>query len=604
MRTTPPAPAPRTRLRPPAVRAPRRRGTALASLLDGVLECAVLAFAWWTLLDHLALLASLPATLTWWVWLVGSAALVAVRVLLQRRVGRLGAPGRGHGWAALVALGMAALSAVVVRPDLDDASYTVRSAWVASRGVLDGGDVIFSDGRWPGLPEQTPYLPSFENLLGATAGTTGLSAGALVYAVYVPLATAAAVWALWTLVREWRVRRPVAVLVLACVLLLWGATEHASWANLHLGRIWQGKVTLLAVLVPLTYAWCARYWASRRGASRASALVLVASAGVAAVGLSPAGIFVVPGVVVVASVVGLLTRRARRAALLVATGCAYPLLAGLVMATAGRTDDAIPASTAAGPWERTLGSGPVAWVVLAAGLAALVALYPPAARARSVVATATAAASVVVGLVLALPPVTDLLAVVMGTDAIVWRVVWVVPVPLLVGMLAAPTRRGPRPAATVVGLAAALTLVVGGQAVWSAQNGAVLAAPGTWKVHADDLVTARWVVAHAPAGRYLAREGVVAAVGTTTADLAPVGSRPGYIEPYLELPEALAADRLLLQAWVDGARELTGTEAAEALATLDVRLVCGRPAMGDVLGDRWAAVWSGGPDTCWDLVPS
>lgn len=557
------------------------------------------SFAWWTLLYHLALASGLSATVAWWAWAAGTAALVTIRVRTSARFVPL-ARRVGNGWALLVAVLLAGLSSVVVRPDLDDASYTVRSTWVAQRGVLGAGDIIFSDGRWSGLPEQTPYLPSFESFWGMTARVVGLSPGSLVYGVYVPLATFAAVWSLWTLLRAWRTRQPVAALVLACVFLLWGGAVHASWGNLHLARIWQGKVTLLAVLVPLAYAWAARYWAARDRGQRWAFLVLMGLLGAAATGLSPAGVFVIPGVVAVAATAGALVGRRGRAALLLVVGSAYPLVCGVVMRLHGRTAEAIPGSTAVGPWERTLGTGLLMAVVLVAGAAALLALVPGAARCRSRVGTLTAAVSVVLGLVLALPPVTAAAVAIMGTDAIAWRVVWVVPVPALVGLLAAPMRRGPSWLAGVGGLAVGLTLVLGGIPLWSAVNRATVSAPGAWKMDAADLLTATWIVDDASGGRYLAREQVVAAVGTMTADRAPVGSRPGYMEPYLGVAGAYGPERVLLQRWVDGvAQPEQDGSVKQALRVLDVRVVCGPSAVGEGLGPGWRAVWHGGADVCW-----
>lgn len=572
----------------------------VARLLDGALECAVASFALWTVLYHLALVVGLSPTALWWVWAAGSAGLVLARVRFGAWVPAV-APARGTGWVVALASAAAALASAVVRPDLDDASYMVRAAWVAARGRLGDRDVIFSDGRWHAMAEQNPYLPSIETLFGMTSHVTGISAGTVAYTLYVPVAAFAAVWALWLLLRAWRVRRPLLALLLACTFLLVGGDVHASWGNLHLARIWQGKVTLLAVLVPVAYAWAARYWESAAGARRWVALALVGLVGVAATGLSPAGIFVVPGVIVIAAVVGLFLRRVGASVALAVAGALYPLGAGLVVKLVGDQSDSVPSYTVVGPWERTLGTGTAAVVVLVAAIVAIVGLLVPRlARTEGRIGAVTAGASALAGMVIAIPAVSAAAVSVMGTDAIAWRIVWVVPVPALVGMLAAPTGRGRGLWSAATAVVAAVVLVVGGLPIWSPQNGATVGAPGSWKMWDRDLTTARWVVDQAPAGRYLARVEVVAAVGTLSADLAPVGSRPSYMYYYADDPEAQMAQRSLLQNWVDGVTPTPDPAlVADAIGALDVSVVCGPGSMGAVLGAGWEVAYQNGMDTCW-----
>lgn len=568
-------------------------------VMDGALECGVLSFAIWTVLYHLALVAPLPAGWVFGVWVCLSGFVVLARLWRRDRYGVVRQSGH-PGPAIVVAALFAAASSVVVRPDLDDASYTVRSTWVAANGGLRAGDVIFSGGRWPGLPEQTPYLPSVESLFGWLARTSGISAGDVVYSAYVPIASFGAVWALWTLLREWRVRRPTLALALSSVFLLWGGSMHASWGNLHFARIWQGKVTLVAILVPLVYAWCARYWASSTNTGRRVALGLLGAAGIVGTGLSSTGIFVVPGVMVIASCVGLVTRRVRAALVLFLVGAGYPLVVGAVVKVIGKTSQAIPGS-AEDPWVRTLGSGSQAWVAAVAAALALAAVAAPTiVRLTGVEGRITAAAAVVAGALVAVPTLFAPAISLMGTDAVAWRLVWIVPVPAIVGLLAClPGGRGRIPAA-VIPVVAGVALVLGGSPIWSAANGAALERPGSWKVNAVDLATARWIVGQRAPGLYLAREQVVAAVGTLSAELRPVGSRGGYMAPYGGVPDAQIASRTTLQRWVDGLAapaELEGVPAA--LDQLGVTLVCLPASRFGPLDRSWTAAFRDVGDVCW-----
>jgi hypothetical protein len=577
-----------------------RLDAVVGGVLDGALEAGVLAFAVWTVLYHLGLAVGARATVVLALWFP-----VAIAIVVLRARGRRARPVHGRAanvLAALVSLACAVLASLLVRPDLDDASYVVRSTWVAQRDDLGARDIVFSGGVWGPLVGQDPYLPSFEALLGVLARATGISPGSMVYLLWAPVGAAAAVWALWTLLRSWRTRVAPVALLLGVVVVLWGGAVHASWGNFHLGRIWQGKTVLVAVLVPAAYAWCAAYWRSTPGARRRGALALVTASGVAAVGLSPAGVFVLPEVAVVGAVVGLVARRPGRAVLLAAAGCAYPLLAGLVTRLVGNVGEAAATVGApVNPWVRTLGQGwPAAVVALAALAGLLGVLLPRWSGIGSPAGRATAAASVVTGALIGLPPVFDVLARVMGTDAIAWRALWVVPVPALVGTLAGwlPGTPRLRPA---VGALVAAALVVGGLPIWSSANHAELTRSPRWKFPPQDLVTARWLADHAPReGTYLARTNVVPATGVMTSELRPVGSRPDYLVHYADLPEAQVVARGALQQWVDGGPGTADPVALGALFdALDVRAVC---AVGDrrsELGGAWREAARPGVDTCW-----
>lgn len=580
--------------------------TLLPRVLDTTVELAVLAFAVWTLLYHAATLLDVGGDVVWWTWcgLVVPAAAAWVWVRGRRAVA---GPSEHHGTAALIASAVAVLASFVVRPDLDDASYVVRSRVVQESGSLTPADVIFSNGSWPAMMGQSPYVPSFEAFWGMAGRVTGTQAASLLYLVHVPLASFAAVWALWTLLRAWRARRPLTGLVLGCLLLLLGGFTHASWGNLHLARIWQGKVVLLAVVVPLLYAWTARWWTARRGA-RLAPSALVAAASVAGVGLTPVAVFVVPAVVVAAAAVGVVARRWSRTGVLLLVGATYPLAVGLVVRSAGNV-----AGSAGGPpplvlgspvppWERTLGTGwPAAVVVLAALLALVGALVPAAARAHGRVGPWSAAATVLAGSLVLVPPFWDAAVRVMGTDLVAWRLVWVVPVPALVGLLGSPPRRGRRDAEPIVAIATAGALSLGGVPLWSASNDARLVSWPVWKMPPDELSAGRWIAAHPPEGRYLAPAWVVAAAGATSAAQLPVGSRADYLESYSRDPAAQVPERGMLQQWAEGISVPDPRAVADALDTLDVATVCLRPALaeGYLSGPQWVVVSTHGSLTCW-----
>jgi hypothetical protein len=189
----------------------------------------------------------------------------------------------------------------------------------------------------------------------------------------------------------------------------------------------------------------------------------------------------------------------------------------------------------------------------------------------------TALAAVAAGALIAVPAVYDLAARVMGTNAIAWRLTWVVPVPALVGLLGSLPRWGRVPTGVPVALATAGALLVGGLPLWSTANGAWTAPPGQWKVAATDLEAARWIAGQRPAGPVLAPTPTSAALGAVTADVSPVGTRTDYMGTYADEPGTDMIERLALQRLVDGVAAPADVAAApDAVDLLEVAVICGR----------------------------
>jgi hypothetical protein len=254
---------------------------------------------------------------------------------------------------------------------------------------------------------------------------------------------------------------------------------------------------------------------------------------------------------------------------------------------------------------KALGAGAPAVVSVVAALVAVLGWCVPRTWAAcATVGRSTAAASVCAGVLLCIPGVYDLAIRVMGTDAIAWRLTWVVPVPILVGLLAGLPRWSQVRAGALVGGLAAVALVWGGLPVWSASNAAWGARPPAWKVYPADLGAARWVAAQQNSGRVLAPAGVVAALGVVTADARPVGSRVDYMVNYSDLPGTRMPQRLLLQRLAEGGSDAADVAAAPAaLSALRVWVACTLP--GDVLAHEvlqpqgYVLRFREGPLACW-----
>lgn len=590
---------------PGAVTSPSRRsaGEHVTRAVDVLVLAALALFAAWTVCYLLALAGALSSSAAFWLW-VGSSPAVLAGVLLGLRRAVAVIPSSAPWWTLLIGVALSILSLVVLRPALDDASYVVRSTWIAAHGDVRVGDVIFSGGRWPGMAFQTPYLQSIEALFGWLARVSGLSVGTVVYVLFPPVGTFLATWALAMLFRAWGAARVPLCLALSAVFLLMGGAQNASWGNLFLARMWEGKIVFLAVAVPLLFALTAAFWRAEDAGGRRWSLVAVALVAVAGVGLTTAAVFVVPGIVLVSLLPGLVQRRWWDAARLCVVGACPGLAAGLVVLAGGKAADGIAPQAETSPWGMVLGSGVPALVV---GVAAFVALLgivlPRSCAACDPVGRWTVLAAVAAGVAVAVPALFDVAVKVMGTNAVAWRLTWIVPVPALVGLLAAAPRSRLR-VGFALAAASGAALVWGGLPLWSPANDARLAAPPNWKMYPEDVAAARWVAALRPAGPVLAPATTSAALGVVTADVRPVGTRQDYMVMYVGIPGTRMDQRLTLQHLADGGADPTDLAAAPAaLAALHVTVACGHPAdalvQGVLVPAGYREAFSSGPLNCY-----
>jgi len=547
-------------------------------VLDAALDVGVVSFAVWTAV-HALMLVGLPFAPGVAAW-----GLVTLALVVWRTRG----PWLARGLVArpsstLVALvgstGVAALSSVLVRPDADDAFYVLRATWTADHGAVPTGDFLFSDGSWPALYYIHPDFQALDSLQGAVAWMTGVATGSVVYRWFVPLATFAAAWALWRLLRSWGARRPATSFVVAGVMLLWGGAVHASFGNLSLVRIWQGKAVFVTLLVPYLWVVFASLWASRDRRAVRSGLLVALAGGVAGIGLSNAAVFVMPLAAVAAGAALLVARRPWAGLSLVAAISVGPFVNGLAIwfAPGGRTGNVWYNDYGIiTPWRTVLASVPLSVVVALAGIVVVTGGWWSATRVVGPDQRRPLAVAVVVALLATMPPLFHLVEIAIGGDMVSWRTAWLLPVPALVGLLASlPV--GKRWLAGLPAVVVSASLIVTGLPVWSASNWARLASPGTWKLDMDDLDLARWVVDRRPTGTFLAPVRVVVATGVVSSGPRPVGNREGIPESMREVPGSHVDQRNMLQALADGRAVLDEDSlpaARQALDDLEVSLAC------------------------------
>jgi hypothetical protein len=474
------------------------------------------------------------------------------------------------GWAA----GLAVFSLFLVRPDADDTQYVHQSAWIAEHGVFPLRDTLFSDEVFPAIIY--PPLSSFEALVGALAGGVGVSAASATYLLVTPFATALGVLAAWRLLRAWKTPMLGLALTTALVFLLMAAQEHRTLGNLFLGRIWQGKIVLLVVLVPVLFVLLQRYSEapSRRG------LVLLAACGAAGVGLTSSGTFVVLALGA-GCLAPLLLRSVRRAALGFAAVAAYPLgaLAVTVAVDARRAGEDFASDVVAGDIAHVvLGSGLFAFVAVAASLLGTLLV----ADRRAALMTASTVLLVTVAYA---PPVPELVWDVSGIGRVLWRVVWIVPVAALVGatVTAIRARAGPPALRALPAALLCAALLIWGTPIWDA--GTVRSEP-SWKRPPETVTAARSILARAePGDVVLAPEALSQTVLVMSGDVTTVSPRVFYTAALDDVTnEGQVDERLLLQAVVEPQLESPvaelpsgphdPSEVADALEAVGVDVAC------------------------------
>ena len=223
-------------------------------------------------------------------------------------------------------LASAALASVLVRPNADDAFFVNVSAWVADRGTFPVRDTMISNQELSPLGSHTPNVSSIESLFGVVARLAGTPPGTIVYVAAVPVLTLLAYLALTWLVAESRIPKAPIGLVAATV-GMWMSGESRLAVGTFPLRIWQGKIALVAVVLPLLIL------AAMRVAARGSLLdhLFLGSTVVASVGMSNTAVFLAPlmlaGLTVAALAVGGL-----RPALRVGAWILLPLATGAVVA--------------------------------------------------------------------------------------------------------------------------------------------------------------------------------------------------------------------------------------------------------------------------------
>ncbi len=332
-----------------------------------------------------------------------------------------------------------------------------------------------------------------------------------------------------------------------------------------LARMQQGKVVFVAMAVPLLYVYLTR-WAQRP--SRRTA-VLLFGAGVAAVGLTSSATFLVP-LIAVTVAAPLAVQRRYRHALGALLPVVYPVGTGLTVHFAYHE---LPVdSRLNGPEQVFHDVFGLGWYAVFGWLAVLTAVWFARAGAPRLVTAGVAAVLVVI----LAPGVLRVMQQVTGAQDVLWRTMWVAPIPVMVGLVAAvPVPRGLRWAAPVPGLAAIVALVAVGLPLWASDRAVQVESHPTWRYPAPYLRQARAIVAtHPGPGPVLSTPSIMRAVALVTTSVHGVVPLRIYLT-ILDEPPADHTARLVLSDSVTSSEKTpSASQVNTALHQLHVSLVC------------------------------
>jgi len=528
---------------------------------------------------------SAPWGLVWVPWFVATGCgLLWAAGRLRRRADRdLPSPSTGGRWTSLGvlawAVGLALFSMWTLRGNPDDLFYLNVSQWVAGHGEFPVKDTLFSNLVYP--MANWPPVASYEGLIGVAARLTDARAPTVEYVVVTPVATFLAVLALWRLLRAWRVRPLFWVLSTALVFLLFdGTSSYATPGNLFLTRLWQGKVVLLCVVVPVLLVSALRY-VERPTRDRLPPLVL---GGIAAVGLTTTGLFLAP-VIAAASMAPLALRDRARALTGFLALALYPLATlVLTVVMGGRSADDFGARRlyrfdASWVGNQLLLTELVGFVVVLAMLLGVLLVPHPQARLTTGLLVLVSGYVFIPGAMRASYDLT-------GLGPTLWRLSWGATIAALVGVLAAhgggrvlrriPRLAGRRRLAAAVSCGVTMALLAAfGPPLWSADTGTQLKPPFHWqRSYSSRIVVAHILDATRPGDLVLAPDPISITLAVTSTDVKAVAPRRYYMGYLRDAPSFRYPERLRLVDYVNDQVPADTAGIADDLDLLGVDVAC------------------------------
>jgi hypothetical protein len=475
-----------------------------------------------------------------------------------------------HVLALAISAGLGVLALFLLKADADDAYYVNRATWIANHGVPVLKDTMFGPGTFSSMYGGGLPTPSVEALQGTLAALLGVQAPTLAYLIWGPVVAALFGWVTWRLVRSWASRHAALVYIVTILFVL--ASGRGVIGSYSVGRIWQGKVTAFAVLLPLIWLYLGQV---ARGRERGRTGLLFV-AGVAFVGFTTTSALLAP-VMFAAVLLAALVLRSRAMLIGGIAFVAAPLANGIVEkfgpAAVG------PQDSVAAPADQVylIAFGSVALLAVLGVLAIVVGPRLVSGRASVVAACASLAVMVIY-----LPGVLGVVDVATNAGPVIWRLAIEAPTAVFVGMLVVTPLTAVLPrlghsaaqlAAPVVAVVMAVLIAVSAAWLWSAPAGGQLTSRPTWKVDQRALANVRAAQQlQVPKGLWLLPPAEMEILSIAGDNTYPVIPRVAYLTD-LDPTSKAARERRVLLRLVSGQHESPRGVAA-ALAALRVGLAC------------------------------
>jgi hypothetical protein len=443
-----------------------------------------------------------PSFLT--LWFGGLVILGGSTVVLLREKGAVPLRKEDIGASALMlvlllSIGGALLALAARRPDADDCYYMSRAAYLAEHffTAMPHHYTLF-----PGSSTPFPY-PSFPLMalhdgIGALSWVTGLEPMEVNAFLLAPFGAVLCVLAYTGLLRTLLGRSWSWGLVAVFIILVSEGTTHRSFGNFSFVRIWQGKALLLHVGLPVLLRLALRF-GDEGGKGNGLRLAM---GQVALLGLSSTSVWlgpVVGGLGVVSGSMGRPEMMKRVAGFLLT--CAYPLGIGLwaYQNSFQAFAHATPQAELLPVWLDVF--GPLAHAAMWVGVMFMAALIGGTAWLRRY---ATLAGLVFWGM-FANPFLATYISRYVTSPPVFWRILWILPFPVLFAGVATagfslPLRRAPYVGkAWMAAMLVFFALLLPSRFVFSKENSVHLGWP-TVKIDPQDLAVARYLHGRLPTG--------------------------------------------------------------------------------------------------------
>jgi hypothetical protein len=542
-----------------------------------------------------ALVAAVLASISGVPWPVAWAPLalaVGLAVFVVLRNGSAPEWPRPSGWITHVTVlatgaGLGVMALFINRSNTDDAFYVNRAVGTAELNRIPVRDIMFTHEALPPLTGTGLPVDSFSALQGAIGRLLGVHGASVAYYVTPSLFTFLAVWALWRLLRSWAPTNVFYCFVLGITYWVFSAQNPLTAGSYFVNRMWQGKVIFVAWMILTLYVLLTR-WIRRRDVVTGGLLL---AASVASIGMTGSASLVAPLAFASAGIALVVRRDWRGLPVIALAGAIPPLIgAGLTLFFFPHIDPTDIGATSKEEFSQTawyvhevFGDGPVGGITLFALCLA------PALVRRGAAAWLTAGIASIVILLL-MPLTLPLLNEVSDLSTLLRRMLWVVPSPAVVGLLAAlpaallghgasrPNAALARVAAPILVVGAAALLVGFGRPVWfppADGREALWVSRPSWKVEPEPMHTARLILRrYSGPGPVLVHAQVMHSMALLTAETKAVNPRKWYAL-FMDEPHKRIEYRLALTDFASGGRDSPSPQIVrEGLDELEVEFVC------------------------------